>query len=423
MSKVLCPHCGNEIPYKNYCIFCGGKIERTISCENCNNRYNYDLLACPTCHTPHAFDAQLSPHNSTPWFITRLLPFDSSLLIIFIFSSYFIIQSITSIVIILFLPFKISSDAELLNLLTLIITIISDLVFVILLVKIVPFTVKKIRPVKNKQRIVLLTGIIFLTSLGLLEIFLTLLEHFLDFFSVPPAYSTPYDDYFANNLIKLLFSLLVIIIGPLFEEIVFRQHVISFLEERIPSKYPVVFLSSVIFSLNHLPADLQNGSLRYTIEHLFVVFFLGIILALIYYRYGLFFSFLLHSLWNIFSLLAQLGISTPEIMKFLDILLIIAFLLLIIISIIILGRLAGIIIKGNKNLNLNIHLNITEYRNPLIRNTILILVFEFLNAYLLLLASDNALMGIFLLVFHTIGLVLGFLIFEHKTKTTNRIST
>ena len=150
---------------------------------------------------------------------------------------------------------------------------------------------------KNKHRILLLTGIIFLTSLGLLEIFLTLLEHFLDFFSVPPADSTPYDDYFANNLIKLLFSLLVIIIGPLFEEIVFRQHVISFLEERIPSKYPVVFLSSVIFSLNHLPADLQNGSLRYTIEHLFVVFFLGIILALIYYRYGLFFSFLLHSLF------------------------------------------------------------------------------------------------------------------------------
>jgi membrane protease YdiL (CAAX protease family) len=424
MSKVICPHCSNELPPVNYCIFCGGKIGETVSCENCKTEYNSDLLTCPTCHISRTFIPKFSRNKLTPWYIKQLLPFDSSVLIIFIFSSYFIIQSIISLLIILTLPFKISNDAELLNILTVIITIISNVIFVILLVKIIPFTVKKIELEENKKRVLIKTGIIFLLSVVLLEISLTLLEYLLDFLSVPPAYSSPYDDFFTNPLITFFFSLLVIIIGPLFEEIVFRQHVISFLEERIPSKYSVAFLSSIIFSLNHLPADLQNGSLRYMIEHFYVVFFLGIILALIYYRYGLVFSFILHSLWNTFSLLTQLGSFVPELVDVLDLLLkgafLLLFLLLIIIFVIILMRLGGIINNRNLNLKINFSFNSPEYMIPLIRNMSVILIFELFNAFLLILASDNALMGIFLLLFHTSGLIIGFLIFEYKTKTITR---
>ncbi|PWI48779.1 hypothetical protein CEE45_05160 [Candidatus Heimdallarchaeota archaeon B3_Heim] len=416
MSRVICPNCSNHIPANRYCIFCGETIEGINTCTNCGNLYSNQLSECPICSASINAEARIPTIKTTPWYITRLLPFDSSLLIIFILSSYFIFQLIVGTVVIIFLPFNVFDDAVIMEFLNLFITIISNLVFILVLIKYVPFTVIKIDPVKRKKQTVLLLVIVFLVSVTLLEMSITLIDNILDYFAVPPSHSSPYDVYFANPLVTILFSLLVIIIGPLFEEIIFRQHVISFLEGRISSKVSVILLSSAIFSLNHLPADLQNGSFRFTIEHLFVVFFLGVVLGLIFYRYGLLYAVFFHSFWNSFSLLAQLETSASEITVFLDFLLLIAFILTIILSIFVLVKFKYAFFKFlTKVRNIKIF---TKENALLLTNSVIIITFELLNAYLLNLNQDIAGIGIgVLLGLHAIGIVIGFLIFEYKSKT------
>ncbi len=422
MSRVICPNCSNDVPVNRYCIFCGEMLEGVISCINCSKEYFNNLTKCPFCSTPHGGGIQTPAIKPTPWYIKRLLPFDISLLIIFILSSYFIFQIIVATIVVLLLPFDVSNETAVMDIFSLFIMLISNLVFSFVLVKYVPFSIITIEPVKKKRQTILLLIILFLVALALLELSIRLIEFILDSFSVSPAHSSPYDNYFANPFITVLFSVLVIFIGPLFEEIIFRQHVISFINRRISSKISVILLSSIIFSFNHLPADIQNGSFRFTIEHLFVVFFLGVVLGLIYLRYGLFYAVFFHSLWNTFSLLAQISISVDKIAVYLDFLLLIGIILTIILLIIILKKIIQDFekfIPRGRNFQI-----LTKENGLLFGNAIVIITFDLLNAFLPNLEPNISGIGLGLLLgIHAIGIVIGFLIFEHisRTRRSNRI--
>ncbi|MHA1542252.1 MAG: CPBP family glutamic-type intramembrane protease, partial [Candidatus Hodarchaeales archaeon] len=122
-----------------------------------------------------------------------------------------------------------------------------NLIFILILTKYSPF--------KNNNRkmgsmhlpsILTILGL-FILCLSFLELTLTFLNYFFDQLSFPPSFSSPYDDYLGNPSNAIIFAFLVMCIGPIFEEIVFRKYISYFLESNISSKLFVIFLSAVIF--------------------------------------------------------------------------------------------------------------------------------------------------------------------------------
>jgi hypothetical protein len=229
---------------------------------------------------------------------------------------------------------------------------------------------------------------------------LSILDSILDFIDIPSTVTSPYDTYFIDPYITTMFAILVIFIGPIFEEVIFRHHFIS-------------ILGSNIFSLTHLPADFLYGSLRFTIEHLTVVFFLGIVLGIIYFRFGLIYAIFFHSLWNLFSMIAQLSITHNQFEQFLNLILLIGYFLLVITLIILLYRLFTY--KRNE---------LTEFfqfkkqfgiSELLSLNFLIIITFEILSA-LFSVGGENLFSFMLLLGLQVVALILGFLIFEYDAK-------
>jgi membrane protease YdiL (CAAX protease family) len=252
--------------------------------------------------------------------------------------------------------------------------------------------------------------------LSFLELTLTFLNYFFDQLSIPPSFSSPYDDYLGNPSNAIIFAFLVMCIGPIFEEIVFRKHVSYFLESNISSKLFVIFLTGVIFSLNHLPADLLNGSFRFTLEHLYVVFILGLVLGVIYYNYGLFYSILFHSLWNSFTFLTQNENLIPDPVLLSNLLFVLG-----LISIIILP---GIIVYKEKEKVTNMknslcdRLSSKKLSLSVFTNTLAIITYEFLVA-ILLVTYQSVLSTLLLLGIHSLGIILGFIVLDIDLRTSN----
>jgi membrane protease YdiL (CAAX protease family) len=254
---------------------------------------------------------------------------------------------------------------------------------------------------------------LFLVSIPFLEISLTVIDFFLDLLKIPPITSSPYDEYFADPIITSFFALLVILIGPIFEEIIFRKQIFGILEHSSSSKLNIIITSSIIFTLTHLPADLVNGSLRYTFEHLFVIFFLGIVLGTIFNLYGLKYAILFHSLWNSMELVFQLDIISENFPDLFYILLILGF--LIIGFVIILTLFSYDIVnfltknaKKSKN-------SVINTKIPFFTNLLVLLVYEVVIAVLIYNGQNYISQGL-LLVLHVLGIILGFLIFEYESR-------
>ena len=406
---VTCPSCGHSFPVNHYCSTCGEKLENNRAGKKCNHLYLNQLQSCPYCFTS-------INHFSSPRYVAYLMYFQSTLSIVFLLSSYFILQMILGFCFYLFLPELNQEDAIITDTVNLLIIIISNLIYILILTKYSPNKFNNRTPGgRNFAKLLFVIGL-FILSLSFLELSLTLINHIFDQLSLPPSISSPYDEYFGNSINALIFSFLVILIGPVFEEIIFRKHICSFLESNISSKIFVIFLSGIIFSLNHLPADLLNGSFRFTIEHLYVVFILGLLLGVIYYKYGLLYSIIFHSLWNTFSFLTQIENILPD-PVFLSNLL--QFLGLIIVTI-----LPGFILYKNrekvKNIQ-NLRRKFLSYRKvslPIFTNTISIIIYEILVA-LLLVTNQNVISIILLLGLHTLGIILGFIVLDASLRLSN----
>jgi len=384
-------------------------MEDIRECKKCNHLYLTQLQSCPYCFT-------LINHFSSPKYVIYLKYFQSTISIVFLLSSYFILQMVLGFCFYLFLPELNQEEAIITDTVNLLVIISSNLIYILILTKYSPYKFNNRNPgERNFPKLLFIIGL-FILSLSFLELSLTLFDHIFDQLSLPPSISSPYDEYFENPINTLIFSLLVILIGPIFEEIIFRKHICSFLESNISSKIFVVILSGIIFSLNHLPADLLNGSFRFTIEHLYVIFILGLVLGVIYYKYGLLYSIIFHSLWNTFSFLTQIENVIPD-PVFLSNLL--QFLGLITITI-----LPGFILykKRENVINIqNLRRILLSYRKvslPIFTNTMSIIIYEILVA-LLLVADQSVISIILLLGLHTLGIILGFIVLDADLRLSN----
>jgi membrane protease YdiL (CAAX protease family) len=403
---VTCPNCGHSLLISNYCIHCGKKMEKIRICKKCNNLYLKQFQTCPNCFTP-------KNQFSSPKFISYLMYFQSTIAIVFLLSSYFIIQMILGFCFFLFIPELNQTDTVISDTISLVIIIISNLFFILLLTKFSPYRFANREIGRWNLRVLIRIIGVFILSLSLLELSLVFINQLLDQLSLPPSLSSPYDGYFGNPLNMIIFSILVILVGPVFEEIIFRQHISSFLESNISSKIFVIFLSGIIFSMNHLPADLLNGSVRFTIEHLYVVFILGIVLGVIYYKYGLLYSIIFHSLWNTFSFLAQIENLLPDPVFLSNLLLILGLASIIILP----GFLFFQNRKKMRNLRNYARLLLTSRKAslPAFTNAVSIITYELLMA-ILLVENQSVLSIILLLGINSLGLVLGFIVLEYDFK-------
>ncbi len=413
MKLVTCPTCEKNTPISNYCAFCGAKIKNITVCSVCNKSIPTNISECPHCFTPTQGIIFVSPVEIVPWYIHYFQPFKSSISIIFLLSSYLVFQMILGFIILLLIPQVDIEDPQVSILVNLLIISLSNLSFIFVLVIYSPFFRKReIKNLRNSQGIILLF-ILFFFSISLLELSLAILENLLDFLSIPPIQSSPYDDYFSSPISTLIFALLATVIAPIFEEIIFRQHVISFLDDGVTSKPVVIFISGIIFSLNHLPADLINGSLRYTIEHLYVVFFLGIILGAIYYKFGLLYSIFLHSMWNIFSLIMEIWKSSPEIIFIYNLSTLIGVIFLLLSLLFSLYYYRRSIHRKWTRIKRSHEFNSRSI--PLVGNISIVVSYEILVAFLLFI-DQNILSVTFFFIIQILGIIIGFRILEYESK-------
>ncbi len=126
--------------------------------------------------------------------------------------------------------------------------------------------------------------------------------------TIAPTAATINDPVF----IILFFSVLAIG-APIWEELVFRRTLIPLFERRGMGQTWALVFSSLIFSLQHTPTDLYNGSAGFAIEHFFSTFFGGLLLGFLYLRTrNIIWPILFHSLTNSFALLGEFSdISLP----------------------------------------------------------------------------------------------------------------
>ena len=98
----------------------------------------------------------------------------------------------------------------------------------------------------------------------------------------------PYEHFKRTNISLLYKSISILIIAPVFEELLFRKYLLIELLKKYPLKWSVI-LSSVLFSLIHLP---NYGNLIPT-------FVFGIICCLIYLKTkNILYTIILHFLFN-----------------------------------------------------------------------------------------------------------------------------
>jgi len=136
-----------------------------------------------------------------------------------------------------------------------------------------------------------LTLISVLLSL-VLYLIMQLLYHFTESKreEVTPYPSIGFDD----PGFLILWVLVAVVVGPIYEEILARGYLIPLLEKRGCSPTIAILASSAIFSGLHLQADLMAmvadgtglGAIDFPISHAITTFMIGLVLGLVYYASG-----------------------------------------------------------------------------------------------------------------------------------------
>lgn len=195
-----------------------------------------------------------------------------------------------------------------LALLSLMVLLVSNALVIPILLKWKSFNYQPPLSKNSKYSPIFLLLLLLVASVSIIEIVVTIIDFGLNLIHVDPTLASPYDEYFNTPINLLGFMILITIFGPILEELIFRRYTISTILNQCQSKFLVICTSALIFSLSHTVTNLAT-SVRYAILHFFATFILGIILAIIFLRWGLKYAILFHSFWNFYSLIVQLLIN------------------------------------------------------------------------------------------------------------------
>lgn len=99
-------------------------------------------------------------------------------------------------------------------------------------------------------------------------------------------------------LTGLINFLIFVIIPPLNEELIFRKSILRMFEARKKDVYIGILISSILFTLAHIDFYFEQNY-----KYLLTIFILGLIFGIIYFKYGLIYSIISHSLYSFFIFL------------------------------------------------------------------------------------------------------------------------
>ncbi|MFX0095331.1 MAG: type II CAAX prenyl endopeptidase Rce1 family protein [Candidatus Hodarchaeota archaeon] len=316
----VCPQCNNQIfEGQKFCGYCGYKLATvpSLPCPRCG-RLNSNSKFCIYCGVPLTLPFHAPSPPKEPSIFSHLR---EMFLPALIFNVIFCVLILSPIPLSLFIMPFLGGYLEALmsSQYLLIMTILGDLLgALIIFILIYKFQIginhlkskSKMQPGISKAIIffLVISGFIFLGTL----IFQVILDLVFNFVQISTEVSSPYDILItvSSPFDILLIIAAVVIVGPIFEELLFRGYLLPVLQNKLKlGSFAAVFLSSLFFATLHVQADIAS-SLYFTIIHFFGTFTLGVVLGILYVqtedvRVVIFFHGLNNSLAVIFTLLPQ----------------------------------------------------------------------------------------------------------------------
>ncbi len=410
MERVVCTECGQEIPLTKYCIFCGKSISEIRVCWRCQSQVLQLMKFCTNCGIK-LDQSQYYRELLTPSTWDKILAtFRTGILVVFLLSIYFFVQILLGTLLFSFLPGDLAIESPSSVSILIITLILSNLIMVLFITRVSPSTFESSVSEKLNLRIIFFLLLLLFILIFFLEIMIIALNYLLDVIGLSSEQISPYDSFFEDPINYFLFALLAVSIGPVFEELVFRQVLINSLGKQVTSKTTLVLVSAIIFALSHSAGDLLDGSLRYAILHLVATTILGVILGVLFIYKGLKAAIIFHSLWNLFSVFVQLFIIIDQSL-ILDAILTISFFFSIIITL--------WLIYSNRN---EIKGKITEINRPhqkeggvALANLCMIVLYELILP-LSLYNEPNFSALLIVFIFQLLGVILGVILIEGEKK-------
>ncbi|MFX0014243.1 MAG: type II CAAX prenyl endopeptidase Rce1 family protein [Candidatus Hermodarchaeota archaeon] len=413
MLLKICSYCGKKTPIKNFCVFCGNPLSNINICPQCQSTIPINTTSCPFCTYPFTLEKfKITEKDSSHfnWIFTR---YYFAILVIFLLSTYALTQILVGSIFLLLFPSEFFNDPIFSSTISLLIMLVSSTLLIIIIVKMLPFSLQEVsieRPHTFNRFLLLL---ILIVSISIIEIIVTLVDFGLNLINLDPSLSSPYDDYFTTPITILAFAFLAIIIGPVFEELVFRRFAISTMLKQYQSKSVAVCTSALIFSLAHTVTNL-SVSLRYAILHLISTFILGIVLGIIFLRWGLKYAIVFHSGWNAFSLLVQILILS-EAMQIIDLIIVLficittvfAFYSLVLFRTSLSGTSFRLVLPARNELRL-----VSE-------NFLLIIIYEVILPFILLSPAQNIITAGFVFLYQFCGFFIGLKLITKEQRMSN----
>jgi membrane protease YdiL (CAAX protease family) len=407
----LCSNCGKQTPLNNFCAFCGINLPSTETCRYCQAKIPIQAIYCPSCGNITNLTLNSSVLAISPQPNRYLIRFRTAILIIFLLSTYTLIQFLVGSFLFFLYPSELVEGTTEFVFWSLLSLVLSTILMILVIWKLVPSSFHTNLPNELSGSIFFSLIIILIISVSLLEIALSFADFLLDIIQMDSTQLTPYDIYFSDPFNIIIFLVLAVIAGPIFEELVFRRFIISLLSSQSQSNIFVISVSALIFGLSHTLSDLLEGSLRYAILHFVVTFSLGIVLAIILLRWGLKIAILFHSIWNMYSFVSYI-LNLIGFIELLD-LMILVFLgitfVLLCITIVRLRKFNSI----NKEI-----VNFPTVNEFLIvgTNIFLVIMYELFIPLILLSFAQNIITTGFVLFMQIIGFILGIIFIDKERK-------
>ena len=298
--------------------------------------------------------------------------------------------------------------------LSLMVLLVSNILLILILLKWKSFNYQPALPKKSQFSLIFFVLLLLIASISVIEVVVTIIDFTLNLIHVDPTIASPYDEYFSTPLNLLAFMILITSFGPILEELIFRRYTISTMLNQSQSKFLVVCASALIFSLSHTVTNLAT-SVRYAVLHFSATFILGIVLAIIFLRWGLKYAIIFHSLWNFYSLIIQLLINDGA-SQLVDLIILISILITFFLAIPFFFYFRRFLsIKSEVILPSRTTIFFTSL------NFLLIITYQFIFPLMLLLTPPNIITAGITFIYQTCAFLVGIILIDKENKRTKRL--
>ncbi|MHA1971991.1 MAG: CPBP family glutamic-type intramembrane protease [Candidatus Hodarchaeales archaeon] len=355
---------------------------------------------------------------------TNMTKFLLAIFSLFLLSLNATVQILFGVIISIILPLPPKLNSDLLTFFNVVVALTSNLTIVIGVIFWLKSKTHFRIVIKRKKFHFMKTFLLFIVSITLIEVILSIMDIFFDILKLGPEMTSPYDVFFDNNINLLLFGLLAILIGPILEEIIYRFFIMNLIKSQSNSFFKPIIFSTLIFTFSHTLNDILEASLRYMLLHILAILILGLLLGYIFMKWGFASAVIFHSLWNLNSFIIQFLTSNYS-QELSDNLSLFFMLITLIIVIVFLKKRWRFIIEQFSNFQVNIH----DIFYPIL-NVLLIVAYQVFFPLFIYSMFGNVFLSVILAFISPLTLIITFIllykekysildIFSQTEKTTS----